>query len=63
MDLQVPPEQPAQGVGKLVQRRVVNARLTFAQVVHEQVTYRAVGVLSVASIDDGGVTVGDDGLS
>jgi hypothetical protein len=35
MYLQVPPKQSTQGVGELVQARVIQAGLTLAQIVHE----------------------------
>jgi hypothetical protein len=48
--LQVPPEQPAQGVGQPDQGDVVDADLTLPQVVDDQVAYRA--ALDAAPVDE-----------
>ena len=50
MDLQVPPEQPADGVGDVAQRGVVELGGTFGEVLHQQVPYGP--ALDAGLVDD-----------
>jgi len=50
VDLQVPPEQPADGVGDVAQRGVVELGRAFGEVLHEQVPYGP--ALDAVLVDD-----------
>jgi len=50
VDLQVPPEQPADGVGDVAQRGVIEFGCAFGEVVHQQVPYRP--ALDAGLVDD-----------
>jgi hypothetical protein len=50
MDLQVPPEQPADGVGDMPQRGVVEVGCAFGEVLHQQVPHGP--ALDTVPVDD-----------
>ena len=50
VDLQIPPEQPADGVGDVAQRGVVELGRTFGEVLHQQVPYGP--ALDAVLVDD-----------